>query len=953
MDSLRKTLDNVLSTSYRIERELGGGGMSRVFLADEVALGRQVVVKVLPPDMTVSVSADRFRREIQVAAQLQHPHIVPVLSAGAADGLLYFTMPFVEGSSLRERLTRGPLTVADAVRIWREVLDALSYAHAHGVVHRDIKPENILLSGRHATVTDFGVARAMQAATGEERVTATGMVLGTPAYMAPEQAAAERNVDHRVDIYAAGLVMYEMLTGASPFGGLSMREQLMAHITREPESIALKQPHVPAPLVSLVMRCLAKDPAARPPNADAALAELDQIVTPTMISPAAGVRPLRRRRWLVPAIAAALVVLAGGAWAAKGRLGLGGPPAPPAHDSLRLRVVTTSLQHDAADSTLARRVRDAALAELEKEPWLFVVTPTAVTQSAPFLGIDAKHLALPDTIRKYMRRSRTHAFLDFSVLKAGAGYVLSAQAHGARTDTSLEVLSEPAADAAALPIAMSRLGQRIRSQLVNARATLPPTAFAQFGVHASPEVIELMIEAGSDFDRRDLVSAVRRARSAVAIDSTMLWGWMLIDYSLSTSGTDTRGRLDAVSRAYRLRHRDPSPITRLEIAAAYWNARGDDDRTLASYDSLVRLLPSGGGWNNLGVVYTRQRRFDLATRVYRRSIDTTYKYLNVPNSNLVQSLLREERVTDAREEAARVWRADSQHVQAIISQYVLATALRDFDAMERMAMKRFANARTAGDSVAPTNYVRAAAMNRGQLHRFDSLTRVRSRRLKTSGTGGDYLSSELERARFHARLAGDTARARQIADSALAEVPWESVDPLDRPWSEMIRNAAARLDTARGNAIAREWSRAYPAEWKARDSAAVLLARGELALVAGDAREALRLFRLGDLRAGPCNVCAFPRFARAFDALRQLDSARMYFERYADAHAPANPFGDAAELAHTYLRLGELYEERRDPASAIKWYTKFTDLWASADEPLQAKVREVRQRVERLRKATG
>ena len=152
MDSLHKTLELTLEGSYRIERELGGGGMSRVFIAEDVALKRQVVIKVLPPDMAASVSAERFRREIQVAARLKHPHIVPVHSAGAGDGLLYYVMPYIEGHSLRERLSKGALTPSDAVRIWREVLDGLSYAHANGVVHRDIKPENILVSGRHGEV---------------------------------------------------------------------------------------------------------------------------------------------------------------------------------------------------------------------------------------------------------------------------------------------------------------------------------------------------------------------------------------------------------------------------------------------------------------------------------------------------------------------------------------------------------------------------------------------------------------------------------------------------------------------------------------------------------------------------------------------------------------------------------------------------------------------------------
>ena len=212
-DSLFHTLQSALGDAYRLERELSPGGMSRIFLATESSLGRAVVVKVLPAEMANEVSASRFRREIEIAARLQHPHILPVLTAGVNGSLLYFVMPYVQGESLRHRLARErQLPIADAVRLLREIADALAYAHTNGVVHRDVKPENILLESGHAVLADFGVARALLQAT-DASLTATGLGIGTPGYMAPEQAAGDRNVDARADVYALAVVGYEMIGG--------------------------------------------------------------------------------------------------------------------------------------------------------------------------------------------------------------------------------------------------------------------------------------------------------------------------------------------------------------------------------------------------------------------------------------------------------------------------------------------------------------------------------------------------------------------------------------------------------------------------------------------------------------------------------------------------------------------------------------------------------------------
>ena len=325
IDDLER-LKSALADRYLVEREIGSGGMATVYLADDLKHDRKVAIKVLRPDLAASLGHERFHREVKIAAQLQHPHILPLLDSGAAADLLYYVMPYVEGQSLREKLDKeGELPVGDALRVLRDVVDALTEAHAHGVVHRDVKPENILLRGRHALVADFGVAKAVSEATGRAQFTTAGIALGTPAYMAPEQATADPHLDHRVDIYAVGAVAYELLTGRTVFMGSSPQMVLAAHVAEQPDPLRKHRDTVSVALEALVMRCLEKKAADRWQSAEELHSALVALVTPsggltpTATTPIRAAGPSSVKRIGIAAILAVVLTVIGmGLWALLG-----------------------------------------------------------------------------------------------------------------------------------------------------------------------------------------------------------------------------------------------------------------------------------------------------------------------------------------------------------------------------------------------------------------------------------------------------------------------------------------------------------------------------------------------------------------------------------------------------------------------------------------------------------
>ncbi len=474
---LRERLQGALGSAYTVERELGGGGMSRVFLARETALGRNVVVKVLSSELVAGLSVDRFAREVRLAASLQHPNIVPVLTAGTIDGIPYYTMPYVRGESLREMIKRTPaIPRREALSLLRDVARALQYAHAEGVIHRDIKPENVLISGDIAVVTDFGIAKAISLARTStpdgsstpdgDTLTQAGSVVGTPAYMAPEQVVGDE-LDNRTDIYSWGILAYEVLACAHPFSEKTGAPQLLsAQVAQRPVPLSERVADMSPQVNALVMQCVEKNPDARPSSATEIVRRLDTIGESTQqpIAPVAA----KQTRFPVAAAAAALLGLLaiGSYFVTKSK----SPSAPPDVSSVAV-LPFADAGSDSVDAYFGEGVADELMTALGKVPGLRVASRTSAIAVARRRDLDVKQigsqLGVSTVVEGTVRRAGGHLRVTAQLTNAADGLTLWSETYDRESKDVFAVQDDIA------KAIVSALGPEFSTRLAATRSKRP------------------------------------------------------------------------------------------------------------------------------------------------------------------------------------------------------------------------------------------------------------------------------------------------------------------------------------------------------------------------------------------------------------------------------------------------------------------------------------------------
>jgi serine/threonine-protein kinase len=574
---LLETLTEALGETYTFERELHGGAMSRLFVANDKILGRKVAVKVLSRELAAEIKTERFRLEIQVAARLQHPHIVPLLQSGEVHGILYYTMPFIEGESLRTRLDReGALPLPEALRILRHVASAISYAHRNGVVHRDIKPDNVLITDEFALVADFGVARALSASVsqGDSRLTSSGVALGTPTYMAPEQALADPEIDHRADIYAFGVLAYEVLTGAPPFRGKSAQATLAAHVVQAPDPIESKREGIQPAVAAMVMQCLEKKPADRPQTAGDLIPVFDTATAsqsnPTLAatSPAMAAAAPKKKAWPWIAAIAGIAVVIGVAWSAADRMRGGS-----ANDFTSVAVLPLdNVGGNSADEYFSDGMTDELANALAKLPGVKVASRTSAYS---FKGKNA-------TVEDIGKALKVNAVLEGTVKRDGPKLKVTAQLTNVKDGLSLwrnsyerdsgDVFQVQDEIAAAIAQQLKvQLGGRAATFASDSRGTQNPTAY-DFYLRGK----YFFNARGADNLRR----AVAYFDSAAAHDQKFARAYaasatayaLLPEYTDSPPANVSQRAHDAASRALALDSTSAEALTGLGLAEVHdWN----------------------------------------------------------------------------------------------------------------------------------------------------------------------------------------------------------------------------------------------------------------------------------------------------------------------------------------------------------------------------------------------
>jgi len=589
-------LGTATADRYRIEGQLGAGGMATVYLATDLRHNRQVAIKVLRSDLAASIGADRFLREIEIEARLEHPHILTLIESGESVDSLFYVMPYVGGESLRQRIERdGPIPIGDVVRFLHDVADALAFAHEHGVVHRDIKPDNILVSGRHASVMDFGVAKALSQATGSQAMTTAGLTLGTPAYMAPEQVAADPAIDHRADVYAVGVTAYEMLAGKPPFTGASPQQVLSAHITETPVSIEQVRPDTPPALAQAVMRCLAKHPEDRWQSTEEILPILESLqATTTPESETPGISHNSMFRWRAGAVAALVIVVLAGWLLIRGFPGGGTPPVPVS--SMRLAVLPFDVRGSAEFDYLGEGVVTLFSTTLDGAGRLRTVDPRAIINAVP----DESGATIdPVTGGRLAQQLGAGLYLLGDIVEAGGQLQINATLYHAEDPAADAVTHRAQGSASDVFRLVDELATKL---LLEVRDSPAPIQSVTSVTTASLPALKAYLEGDVALRAGDFEIASIAFREAIAIDTMFALAYYRLSVAqewLTNADEAQRAAEQAVIHSGRLSEHDRRLFEAFDVLR-----RGQASRAEELLHSFVGVYPDDvEGWTNLGELY--------------------------------------------------------------------------------------------------------------------------------------------------------------------------------------------------------------------------------------------------------------------------------------------------------------------------------------------------------------
>ena len=924
--------------------------MARVYLAQESRLGRTVVIKVLSSEVAAEVSGERFTREVKVAARLQHPNIVPLLTAGTADGLPYYTMPYVEGESLLSRLRSGPLPVADAANIMRDVTRALAYAHSRGVIHRDIKPANVLLSGDAAVVTDFGIAKAIVNALEDDApasdvapLTQLGMAIGTPAYMAPEQAAADPASDQRADIYSLGVMTYELLTGQKPFSGPTPQQLLVAKMTGSAVPVIDLRPDTPPSLASLVMRCIERDANDRPQSAADVLAALGGAS-----ANAAAVVPVRRSRHKLSLVAALVVAAAAVTFVASRALGIGpfGSPLSSGAVAENGRVLVANFE-GGRDTSLTTTVTELFRLALAQSRSIRTVDPSTLgpalqrmnrATDIPINGATARELAVREGIG---------AVVEGRILGSPGSYVLIAKLVAAGDGEVLATVDQPARSEHDIIPAVGRLTAALRAELGESMRTVRATPSLERVTTTSLEALRKYTAALAANEREDEPTSNALLREAIALDSNFAMAYRKLGNNLYWTRERAQS-LQYLKKGYALRDRLTDIERNLMLGTYYFRVMSDLTRGNAAFQAVLAVDPDNRiALENVAHIAQWNGDYRRAEEIHKYMVQRWRTALTLTNLASSQDALGKFSEADATyREAIALSRPGSNVAVLNMGRYHFA-ARHMYDSAEVYLRRAAAwpgidGAKRVNSILSLSEVVHAE----GRISEAAALLRDAAAIEYGRGNAGGAVFFELRNARITLVSSGDRRAAHDQVRSIHRRVLRLPADEWPIQLLATMYVLLGEPKTARDvvAAHARGADPSMAIDLRRDSNLAAFIADAE-----GRTDDAIAILRRRNSNPD-CLGCNSAWMGLMFDKRGNADSTMAAFTRYLDSYRDWRLSLDTWHLATAYRRLGELHEAKGNRTQAATYFTKFAELWKQGDPELQPAVQEARRRAEVLRR---